>query len=159
MDYLFEQIYSTYKDQIYFFVKKYIQNKDDIEDVVQDIFVHLWKYKNNLDKNTEAIVFKTARQEVSNFYRKNKLQFSEGVNLEMITSSEHEKVDNDEYIKKLHLLLDDLPSKSKNFFLENKLNGLSYSEIAKENNISKNAVAKHVNKVLLYIKSRLSIFF
>lgn len=49
--------------------------------------------------------------------------------------------------------------KSKNFFLKHKIDGLSYSQIAKENSISKNAVAKHVNKVLLFLRTNLSSFF
>ena len=46
-------------------MKKYIHGKDDIEDVVQDVFVHLWKYKNSLGTNREAIVYKTAKQEIA----------------------------------------------------------------------------------------------
>lgn len=159
MDCLFEEVYSTYKNQIYFFVKKYIQNQDDIEDVVQDIFVHLWKYKNHLHTNTEAIVFKTAKQEVSNFYRKNKLQFTDLDHLHIISNSEEEDIDVEDYSNKIKLILNEVSDKSKNFFLRHKLEGLSYSEIAKENNISKNAVAKHVNKVVLFLKSRLHLFF
>ena len=61
--------------------------------------------------------------------------------------------------KKIEDLLNLLPEKSKSFFLQHKIEGLSYSKIAKENSISKNAVAKHVNKVLLYIKTHLNSFF
>lgn len=162
MDSFFEQIYSQYKQQIYFFVKKYIQNQDDIEDVVQDIFVHIWKHKDALHKNTEAIVFKTAKQEISNFYRKNKLSFSTIEDALLSTPIEIEEEKDEEsqrYLQKIHLLLETIPEKSRAFFINNKVDGLSYSEIAKENNISKNAVAKHVNKVLDIIKSRLHTLF
>ena len=73
----FKILYAEYKHQIFFFVKKYIHGQDDIEDVVQDIFVHLWKHRDQLDKNKEVIIFKTAKQEVANFYRRNKLSFSD----------------------------------------------------------------------------------
>nr|WP_262920917.1 sigma-70 family RNA polymerase sigma factor [Elizabethkingia meningoseptica] len=158
----FRKIYTEYKHQVFYFVKKYIHGKDDIEDVVQDIFVHLWKHKHSLtNENLRAVIFKTAKQEISNFYRKNKLSFSA---LEENTQPEASKEEADEEIfisrsKKLDSLLETIPGKSKAFFLKHKMDGLSYSQIAREHNISKNAVAKHVNKVLLFLKTNLSSFF
>jgi RNA polymerase sigma factor (sigma-70 family) len=161
MDSSFSLIYSEYKHQVFFFVKKYIHGNDDIEDVVQEIFVHLWKHRLSLDKNIEAIVFKTAKQEISNFYRKNKISFSDIEENIIYTHKEDENTEEDmsHQSKKIEDLLNLLPEKSKSFFLQHKIEGLSYSQIAKENSISKNAVAKHVNKVLLYIKTHLNSFF
>lgn len=74
----FEKIYLDYKHQVYFFVKKFISTTEDVEDVVQEIFVHLWKHSSSLknSQTLDSIIFKTAQQEVSNFYRKNKMLFS-----------------------------------------------------------------------------------
>lgn len=161
MQSLFEKLYSDYKHQVFFFVKKYVHGKDDIEDVVQDIFVHLWKHKDSFAKNKEAIVFKTAKQEIANFYRKNKLSFSD-FKEESHLSIVREEYDEEEfrlYSEQAEKLLRLLPEKSKSFFLKHKIDGLSYSEIAKENSISKNAVAKHVNKVLNILKTNINLFF
>ncbi|MFC4685394.1 RNA polymerase sigma factor [Epilithonimonas pallida] len=157
----FEKLYSDYKHQVFFFVKKYVHGQDDIEDIVQDIFVHLWKYKDALDKNKEAVVFKTAKQEIANFYRKNKLSFSDFKEQSHL-SIVKEEYDEDEfksYSEQVEKILQLIPEKSKSFFLKHKIDGLSYSEIAKENSISKNAVAKHVNKVLHILKTNINLFF
>ncbi|WP_165690066.1 RNA polymerase sigma factor [Elizabethkingia ursingii] len=162
MDSAFRKIYTEYKHQVFFFVKKYIHGRDDIEDVVQDIFVHLWKHRHSLNNtNLSAAVFKTAKQEIANFYRKNKLSCS---TLEEDTCTNTLKDDSNEnipvsHIKQIEDLLYLIPEKSKSFFLKHKIDGLSYSQIAKENSISKNAVAKHVNKVLLFLRTNLSSFF
>ncbi|MCL1636707.1 sigma-70 family RNA polymerase sigma factor [Elizabethkingia sp. HX WHF] len=160
MDSSFRKIYTEYKHQVFFFVKKYIHGRDDIEDVVQDIFVHLWKHRHSLnDTNLSAAVFKTAKQEISNFYRKNKLSFS---TLEENTCTAKDESNEEipvSHIKQIEDLLFLIPEKSKSFFLKHKVDGLSYSQIAKENSISKNAVAKHVNKVLLFLRTNLSSFF
>lgn len=160
MESLFEEIYSSYKNQVYYFVKKYIHGKDDIEDVVQDVFVHLWKYKNSLGANREAIVYKTAKQEIANFYRRNKLLFSE-VDESSFVEVQHEEVNEEEHLKNTEMierLLKLMPEKSQAYFLKNKVDGLSYSQIARENSISKNAVSKHVNKVLQHLKTHMGLF-
>lgn len=128
---------------------------------MQDIFVHLWKHKDALDKNKEAVVFKTAKQEIANFYRKNKLSFSDFKEQSHL-SIVKEEYDEDEfksYSEQVEKILQLIPEKSKSFFLKHKIDGLSYSEIAKENSISKNAVAKHVNKVLHILKANINLFF
>lgn len=161
MNSVFENLYTQYKHQVFFFVKKYVHGQDDIEDIVQDIFVHLWKHRESLAKNKEAIIFKTAKQEIANFYRKNKLSFSD-FNEESHLSIVKEEYDEEEfksYSEKVEKVLQLLPEKSKSFFLKHKIDGLSYSEIAKENSISKNAVAKHVNKVLHILKTNINLFF
>lgn len=161
MEPLFEEIYDEYKHQVFFFVKKYIHGREDIEDVVQDIFVHLWKYRHSLDKNREAIIFRTAKQEVANFYRKNKLAFSdlnEEIHLK-VEKEEHDEDNHRQHTEQIEELLQQMPEKSKAFFLKHKVDGLSYSQIAKENSISKNAVAKHVNKVLSLLKTHINLFF
>jgi len=158
---LFEELYSEYKHQVFFFVKKYIHGQDDIEDVVQDIFVHLWKYRQSLGNNKEAVVFKTAKQEIANFYRKNKLSFSD-IQEDSYPNLEKDEYDEEEYqlhSEQIEKLLLQIPEKSKSFFLKHTIDGLSYSQIAKENSISKNAVAKHVNKVLNLLKTGLNLFF
>lgn len=161
MQSLFEKLYSDYKNQVFFFVKKYVHGQDDIEDIVQDIFVHLWKHRDALDKNKEAIVFKTAKQEIANFYRKNKLSFSD-FNEDSYLSIVKEEYDEEEFrshSEQAEKLLQLIPEKSRSFFLKHKIDGLSYSQIAKESSISKNAVAKHVNKVLNILKTNINLFF
>jgi len=159
----FKKIYLDYKHQVYFFVKKFISNMEDAEDVVQEIFVHLWKHSSSLknSQTLEAIIFKTAKQEVSNYYRKNKLLFSYSDENLIKDEVDSEKTDHEfkeEQLKKIEILLEGLPERSKTFFYKNKLEKISYSQIAKENNISKTAVEKQVNKVIRYIKANLNLF-
>lgn len=159
----FKKIYLDYKHQVYFFVKKFISNMEDVEDVVQEIFVHLWKHSSALKdpRTLEAIVFKTAQQEVSNFYRKNKMIFSFSDESFIEDEADSEKADNEfreEQLQKIQNLLENLPERSKAFFYQNKLEKVSYSQIAKENNLSKTAVEKQVTKVMRYIKANLNLF-
>lgn len=160
----FKEIYSAYKHRVYFFVAKYVSEEEDIEELVQDIFIHVWKYCSKADSasQTEAIVFKSAKQEISNFYRKRKMIFvplenSQEVSVEE-TSDIEKKIRQEDQLQKIENLLEQVPERSREFFIKNKIQNLSLFTIAKENDISKTAVEKHVNKVLKFLKTNLNLF-
>ena len=64
----------------------------------------------------------------------------------------------EENLSKIERLLSELPTQNKEFLLRNKLENVSYLKIAEENNMSKTAVEKRINKALAYIRSNLSLF-
>ncbi|ASW73046.1 hypothetical protein IQ37_14495 [Chryseobacterium piperi] len=155
----FKKIYSEYKHRVYFFVRKYIQRDEDVEDVVQDIFVHVWKHMDKANDSTaiEAIIFKTSKQEVANFYRKHKLVLVSS-DQNTIPETEDETPDEvytEEQLSKIEPLLDELPQKTKELFIRHTVDNLSYSQLAKENNISKVAIGKHINKAISFLKINL----
>lgn len=160
----FKEIYSAYKHRVYIFVAKYVSDEEDIEELVQDIFMHVWKhcFKADYASQTEAIIFKAAKQEISNFYRKRKIIFvplenSKELNTEE-TSDIEKKITQENQLQKIENLLEQVPERSRDFFIKNKIQNLSLFTIAKENDISKTAVEKHVNKVLKFLRTNLNFF-
>lgn len=157
----FKKIYTENKKKVYFFVKKFIPNDDHIEDVVQEIFIHLWKYRDQLTTIDiiDAIIYKTAKQEISNFYRKSKHPFFNEIDENKLNDTESSAdIDDDYYtrhLERIKELLDEIPERSREIFLRNKLDNCSYSRIAEEEQISKTAVKKHVQKVISYIEKNL----
>ncbi|WP_027385763.1 RNA polymerase sigma factor [Chryseobacterium gregarium] len=161
----FKRIYSEYKHRVYFFVAKYISDEEDIEELVQDIFMHLWKYCSETDSQsqTEAIIFKSAKQEISNFYRKKKMIYVPLEDSQQVSAEENsdleKKLLQEDQLQKIETLLEQVPEKSREFFIKNKIQNLSLFTIAQENDISKTAVEKHVNKVLKFLRTNLNLFF
>ncbi|MCJ8152723.1 sigma-70 family RNA polymerase sigma factor [Chryseobacterium sp. SSA4.19] len=160
----FKEIYSAYKHRVYFFVAKYVAEEEDIEELVQDIFMHVWKYCSKTDSasQTEALVFKSAKQEIANFYRKRKMIFVSLENSPAEETDEHsdieKKVKQEDQLQKIESLLEQVPERSRDFFIKNKIQNLSLFTIARENDISKTAVEKHVNKVLKFLRANLNLF-
>lgn len=160
----FKEIYSAYKHRVFFFVAKYVSDEEDIEELVQDIFMHVWKYlpKNDSKSQTEALVFKAAKQEISNFYRKRKMIFVPLENSHEVDIEEHSGIENkisqEDQLLKIENLLNQVPERSREFFIKNKIQNLSLFTIAQENKISKTAVEKHVNKVLKFLRTNLNLF-
>lgn len=150
----FKILYDEYKGRIYYFVKRYIKRNDEAEDVVQEIFIHVWKHYEKIKEssNLEAILFKTSKQEIANFYRKKKLYFAE------LTEDVEDEVDTgsgEEKLNRLEQLIDQLPERRKEILLKNKAEEQSYAHIALENQISKTAVEKQIKKAIQFLKSNL----
>ncbi len=66
-DSCFQEIYELYHFKVFCFVKKYTEQTADAEDVTQNVFIHLWKYRKKLDKaiELESVLFKSSKQEIS----------------------------------------------------------------------------------------------
>lgn len=159
----FKEIYDLYKHQVYFYIKKSIKNSDDIEDITQEVFIHLWKHRDSLkNKNTlDSVIFKTCNQEISNFYRKNRLEFD--AYDENISTDDHPIYDDEENldeekITKMNILLNKLPEDSKDMIVLNKVEKVSLTEIGEDYNLSKSAIEKRINKTITFLRSNLSIF-
>jgi RNA polymerase sigma-70 factor (ECF subfamily) len=160
----FKEIYSAYKHRVYFFVARYISDESDIEELVQDIFMHVWKYLPKADSKsqTEALIFKSAKQEISNFYRKRKMIFVPFENSQDLHTEDHSDIEKkllqEDQLQKIENLLKQVPERSREFFIKNKIQNLSLFTIAQENGISKTAVEKHVSKVLKFLRTNLNFF-
>jgi RNA polymerase sigma-70 factor (ECF subfamily) len=67
----FTAIYNRYYSRLYYFVKKFVPEREDAEDITADIFAKLWKMRHNLHtiKNIEAFLYITGRNACLDFLR------------------------------------------------------------------------------------------
>lgn len=155
-DSCFKEIYDLYHFKVFCFVKKYTAQLADAEDVTQNVFIHLWKYRSKLDPDTslEAILFKSSKQEISKWYKKQNRIFSvekEHLIKELDTAAEQEN-DIEVQFEKIEHLLNKIPEKRRKIFSLHKFDDLSYKEIAIEMNMSPSAVANQISKTLQFLK-------
>jgi len=155
-DSCFREIYDLYHFKVFCFVKKYTAQLADSEDVTQNVFIHLWKYRTKLDPDVslEAILFKSSKQEISKWYKKQNRIFSvenEQLIKELDSPSESDD-DIDLKLEQIQLLLDQIPEKRRKIFNLHRFEDLSYKEIAIEMNMSPSAVANQISKTLQYLK-------
>lgn len=70
---MYKVIYNTYRHRVFNYLSVKVHDRNDIRDIMQNIFVHLWQYRDSLGgSNTEKIIFKTCNQETANFFQKHK---------------------------------------------------------------------------------------
>jgi RNA polymerase sigma factor (sigma-70 family) len=152
----FKEIYDLYHYKVFCFVKKYTAQLADAEDVTQNVFIHLWKYRTKLDPaiELESILFKSSKQEISKWYKKqNKIFSVENDQLikELDTISETDD-DISSKLEKIEYLLNKIPAKRRKIFSLHKFEDRSYKEIAAEMDMSQSAVANQISKTLQFLK-------
>ncbi|MFT3920498.1 RNA polymerase sigma factor [Cloacibacterium sp.] len=155
----FHNIYEVFSDRVYTLVNKYVKQPADAEDIVQNIFIHIWNRWDNINGDTkmDAIFIKTARQEISKWYAKRKDVFLDDFveypyDADMVENPE----DDDELMEKVKRLLDQAPEKRKQIFLLHKFEQRSINEIAKEMNMTPSAVTNQISLTLKFIRKQLS---
>lgn len=146
---LFSQIVKNHTDRIYNFIAKRIKNRQDVEDLVQETFLQLYK---NLDKFDEKrplapYLFQIARNEMKMFWRSQKKTValderivSEEENVEWI--SEH---DTEQALRFL--------TAEERQILQSLNEGYSYKEIAKKFKKPLNTVKTIIRRTRLKVKT------
>lgn len=81
----FEEIYNKYKGLVFYVVYKYIDNKDDVKDIVQDVFISFFNNADKLDNNIKSYLTMIARNKALNFINKhNKMNLVDVKDLDLL---------------------------------------------------------------------------
>jgi RNA polymerase sigma-70 factor (family 1) len=153
----FETIYRKYNKKIYNFSLRYFKNRDDAEEIVQEVFISLWEHSKSFNKesNLNAWLFTVTFNSIRKRFRKLSCEINHleryAFQLEKTSdgSSEAEYFDLNERIEQL---IAGLPKQQKKVFLLYRETGLSCSEIAKKVNLSKKTVENHLNRARSFLK-------
>jgi RNA polymerase sigma-70 factor (family 1) len=137
----------------------YLSGDADLsEDLTQDVFLQLWNKRHIVKEETlRPYLFTIAKHSfLKNIRRKNyDLKFRSG----FIESIEHESpeyiLELKEFDKQLQKSLACLPDKCRVVFLMNRIDGLSYREIAENTGVSIKAVEKQMSKALAILREKL----
>ncbi|WP_183037357.1 sigma-70 family RNA polymerase sigma factor [Chryseobacterium sp. AG363] len=155
---MFQQIYDTYWNRIFVMVARKVKDRDDVFDVMQNIFFHLWIYRNSLNQqNTESAIVKTCVQEISKYFSNlNKQPFTtELSNLQLFDDSAEllqAQLEKDRELELLKLNIDQLPPIRRKIFTMNKYEGITQEKIAIQLNLSTKAVKKQIGKALIFLR-------
>ncbi len=137
-------IVKKYSFLIYQYVKKKIKDTDDVEDIVQNVFIAFYKAieRFNEEKPIKPYLFQIVANELKMFYRKNQklLPLKE----EIIFEKNEENFFDEK-------VLDRLNNQEKKFLLM-VIDGYSYQEIAKKFKKSLNTIKSIIRRARIKIK-------
>ena len=158
----FDEIYHRYSLRLYRFVLKLIKLEQDAEEIVQEVFVQIWKSRDKIDtySSFDSFLFTIAYNNTMSLLRKrvNERKYLDHLSKIQTLTDTFDVIDEinfKEIQTKYYSILDKLSSRQKQVYLLSRENGLSYKEIADKLNISVNTVEIHMSKALKFIKSSL----
>ncbi|MDR6546508.1 RNA polymerase sigma-70 factor (ECF subfamily) [Chryseobacterium rhizosphaerae] len=156
---MYKLIYNTYRERIFDHIKGKVKNRNDIRDISQNVFFHLWQYRDALGgTNTENIIFKTCNQEISKFFKTQRKQtLGNDYHLPEVPDDSVEQLDakliKEEQLKAMQDSIDMLPPSRKQLFTMNKLEGVTQEKIAFQLNLPKKTVQKQISKAMIFLKN------
>lgn len=150
-----EMIFHSTKGKLKGFLKKALPKDEDEESIMQDVYLKLWSTRKFIqpDRNFETYLFAIARNLVIDVMRKrlHKQKYLENLYRQLNEGQENTLdtktvVEYSELERMIIDLINQLPEKRREIFRLNRLEGLTYKEIAKKLNISENTVDSQMRK-------------
>ncbi|UXP32841.1 RNA polymerase sigma-70 factor [Reichenbachiella agarivorans] len=150
----FEAIYRRYWERLYAYAFKMSADRDLSQNIVQDIFVSLWKKIDNIEIETlDTYLFQAVKYQVFKSYRDQKL--SKEVlesRFEDFVFENPATVTDPDLSQSVFDSINKLPEKRKEIFLMNKLHDLSIDQIATELEISQQTVKNQLSSALKQLR-------
>ncbi len=144
------------------FVRGRVGNRQDAEDVIQEAYLRVLRYsKEHEVDDRERLLFSTARNLAVDNQRRRRVREKTAAECALLGAGAGELPGSDEVVdarqrlKQIETVLTQLPPRCREVFLLHRLEGLSYSQIARHCGISVSAVEKHIARACLLIDARL----
>lgn len=160
----FELIFHRSKGKLKGFLKNVLPHGEDKESILQEIYLKLWSNRKSIkaDKNFETYLFAIARNMVIDVMRKrfHKQKYLEDLYCQLKEGQENSldtlaRVEYSELEKKVFELIGKLPEKRQIIFKLNRIDGLTYKEIADKLEISENTVDSQMRKALVFLRNEM----
>ncbi len=163
----FKILFKLYYNKLFYIIQSYISSKEDSEEILQEIFITIWKKRKNITSNINGYILTTTKNACIDYLRSKKRKLSTTsnysqieslINHKALTSPETSKIIEQELNNKINQAISSLPNKCKVVFIKSRVNGLKNKEISEELNISIKTVENHITKALKHMKFHLREF-
>ena len=157
---VFERIYKEHSKPLYRFL--YYKYGDEVksEDAVQEVFAKLWQRCSEYTlTNIKSLIYTAAKNLMLNELQKSK------VRLNYASSNEHSAyaespefaLEEKQFKMQLEKAINQLTVNERQVFLMNRIDQLTYAEIANQLDISQKAVEKRMHQALMKLQNELKV--
>ena len=154
----FEQLFNAYYDELQHFIFFKSGDTEVAEDIVQEAFLKLWEMRSSVRVETaRALLYTIAANLFSNRHKRLKLNFKLRQTLveDRTFESPEFEMEIKEFDRKLQRVLSELNENNRTVFLMNRMEQMTYNEIASTLNISVKAVEKRMKKALEHVRKEI----
>lgn len=143
----YNKLFVRYYSRLCQYVYGILQDKDDSEDVVQELFLNLWNNRKKIivTENVSGYLFKMAKNQALNHIRST-------TNYQNLLDNqdnapgyyEENQLESDEFRVALYACIDQLPDRSKQVLLLHRVQGFKQKEIAEKLDISVKTIKNQI---------------
>jgi len=156
----FDDLYFYYYPKLYAFSKTFLKVEDDINDILQEVFIKMWDNRKKI-KDVEtfnAWIFTITKNSIVTYFREKIRQEDFESRVRKMATGELVFNDNLEYKdlkEKVDQIVEQLPEKRRIIFKLSREEGLSNRDIAKKLEISVKTVEDHMLYSLRFLRKNL----
>ena len=154
----FSTFYVQYSLKLLNFSMLFLKSRVEAEEVVQDVFVKIWKNRENLnlELSIDGYIFRITKNELLNRINK-KVLVTESITFSTESHIYSNSTEDDVFFNEMKEILSEaieaLPEKRQEIFRLSREKGMSNKEIAEFLNLSINTVESQIKKSIKYLRS------
>lgn len=158
----FDNIFNKYNKKVYYFALSYLKNREEAQDVVQEVFMNLWKHRDQINEYYvfSKYLFKITYNATCKTFRK---QASDKKQLEVVVrnsivedNSTNLDIEYNSLYETANAFIEKMPARQKEIYLLSMNEQLTTEQIAQRLNISKKTVENYLSQVKTSIKKSIS---
>jgi RNA polymerase sigma-70 factor, ECF subfamily len=158
----FDAIYKRYCNRLYGFVLRYLKNREDAEEIVQEVFLKIWEARQRIDSYSsfDSFIFTIAYNSTISLLRKRitEKKYLDNARLRQEIANTPDLIDEiqfKELDERVHSLMNRLTPRQQEIFGLSREERLTHEQIAKKLDISAHTVKNHIVATLAFLKSEL----
>lgn len=152
----FTQLFDLYSPVIYPYLLYWLKQTPLVEEVMQDIFIRVWKNREKLPAlaNFKGYLYVIARNKANTALKQQLLGTEQGslYALDELMAAPQYSLEAKELGAVLDRAVAALPPRRREIFSLHRQDGLTYEEIAQHLNISRHTVKEHMVAALVFLK-------
>lgn len=155
-DRIFMDWYNPIRNSVYYKTG----DMQEAEDITQETFLRVWERRETIDIDTIGpLLYKISGNIFLNRveHRKVTLKFAVNYQQELFSETPEYLLEMKEFDQQLQTALSCLDEKSRTVFLMNRIDDMTYSQIAENLGLSVKAIEKRMSKALAFLKRHLTV--
>ena len=164
----YEVLFKAEYENVKFFIRHYVHDGAESEDLAQETFASLWTNRDRIDpqRNIRSFLFTIARNKALHHLSSLRTRLTDplerdSVNLSIESlSSEHviSRIDAMDMKRIIDLVYERLPELTRRIFVMNRDGNMTYEEIAESTGLTVKKVEYNMVKALKQFRNKLSLF-
>lgn len=156
-------LYENYYSQLCLTAVRYVKDPKVAEDLVQDLFVDIWKKRENLNisSSLKGYLQRSTVNRSLNWIRAQRVQIEDIDSIKATSDNEadaQDEIEKSEVEAHISKVIDTLPEKCRLVFVLSRFEMMSYKEIGLKLNISTKTVENQISKALKILRHELKNF-